>query len=81
MIPKRFKKTGLRMILNGQKQGLILFLLAKVLWWFIFLQIGAIWFSNYAIFLYSFTVIMATFQLYKDRRYLAYGLKRKTNSN
>lgn len=77
LIPKKFKKVGIKLIIENKKQGLFLFLLSKVLWWFLFLQITKIWIPDFEIYVYAFVVIGAAYKFYKDRKYLTFGLTKK----
>lgn len=77
LIPKKFKKVGVKMIIENHKQGLFLFILSKFMWWFLFLQITKIWISDYMIFAYVFAVIGVAYQFYREKKYLSFVFKKK----
>lgn len=76
-VPKRFKKVGIKLIIENKKQGIALFLLSKILWWFIFLQICRIWIPGLVVLPYVFLIIGMAYKFYKERKYLTFGLVKK----
>ena len=76
-VPKRFKKVGIKLIIEQKKQGIVLFLLSKILWWFIFLQICRIWIPDLYLVTYLFVVGGMAYKFYKERKYLTFGLTKK----
>lgn len=75
-VPKKFKTIGIKMIINNEKQGIFLFLLSKLSWWFSFYQVANIWLSEYMDFILFFIILGVAFRGYKDRKYLVFNFKK-----
>lgn len=77
LIPKKFKKVGIKMIIEQKKQGIFLFLLAKVLWWFLFVQICSIWIPTLDILVYLLVMVGVGYKGYKERKYFILAWAKK----
>lgn len=77
IVPKKLKKTGIKYMMENRRQGLFLFILSRIIFWFIVLQIGKIWVPDLEMVLYGFVGIGATYQFILERRNLTLAIKKK----
>ena len=45
-IPKTIKNTGIKMMIDGKKQGIVMFMFSKILWVSLVSMIASIWFEG-----------------------------------
>lgn len=78
-IPKTLKNTGIKLIIDGKKQGIFVFMFSKILWWFLILQIANIWFTGIVLTaIQIFALLGFVYKLIKERNYFSIALKKRS---
>lgn len=73
IVPSKFRKTGIKMIIAEKRQGLFLLILSKLLWWFMFLEIVKLWLPNeHHLYAYGITVVLLVINLVKEKKYIVF---------
>lgn len=77
VVPAKIKKTGIKYMMENRKQGIVLFVFSRIVFWFIVLQISKIWIPDMEIVLYGVILVGATYQFFIERRQLSTAFKKK----
>lgn len=81
-IPVSFKKIGVKYVLEEKKQGAVIILFSKLLWWAAFILVTNIWIpQDYFVYSWIIVVLGLSAKIYMDRKYLFLQFEKRLVKN
>lgn len=75
-IPRTFKNTGIRYVVQDKLQGVWLIMLSKTLWWLALLNLALVWLPQWQTYIVIICGLGLSYSIYKDKKYVLFDLEK-----